>query len=204
MNVYIESNFVLELALLQEQHTACEEILRLSERGALALYLPAYALMESVETLTRRQADRRQVRTVLENQLVQLARTAIYTERLPELKGLASLLVDSAVEDLKRLEHLRSRFLNGAGLIALEGSILSAASQYQSRYDLHIQDAVMYASILSHLELSRAPGCFLTRDGDFDDPRIKRELKSYNCKLVWGFESGLQFLSSYVAKGAPE
>ena len=31
MNVYVESNFVLELALLQEQSGSCEEILSLAE-----------------------------------------------------------------------------------------------------------------------------------------------------------------------------
>lgn len=56
MNVYVESNFVLELALLQEQHVACEEILLLCERGTLRLVMPAYCLMEPYETLGRRQA----------------------------------------------------------------------------------------------------------------------------------------------------
>ena len=31
MNIYVESNFVLELALMQEQHDSCENILLLCE-----------------------------------------------------------------------------------------------------------------------------------------------------------------------------
>ena len=34
MNIYIESNFVLELALVQEQEARCEELLRVGEPGA--------------------------------------------------------------------------------------------------------------------------------------------------------------------------
>ena len=54
MNVYVESNFVLELALLQEQHASCEALLRLCEEGGIQLVIPAYSLAEPYETLTRR------------------------------------------------------------------------------------------------------------------------------------------------------
>jgi hypothetical protein len=51
VNVYVESNFVLELALLQEQHASCEDILRLCEAGKAQLIIPAYSLAEPHETL---------------------------------------------------------------------------------------------------------------------------------------------------------
>lgn len=35
MNVYVESNFVLELALRQEEFTSCERVLSLCEEDAL-------------------------------------------------------------------------------------------------------------------------------------------------------------------------
>jgi hypothetical protein len=44
MNVYVESNFVLELALLQEEHETCENILALCERAEAKLVLPAFCL----------------------------------------------------------------------------------------------------------------------------------------------------------------
>ena len=40
MNVYVESNFVLELALLQEQWTSCEAILTLCEAKSVQLVVP--------------------------------------------------------------------------------------------------------------------------------------------------------------------
>ena len=52
MNVYVESNFVLELALLQEQSASGEAILRLGEEHRVHLVVPAYALVEPYETLT--------------------------------------------------------------------------------------------------------------------------------------------------------
>ena len=58
MNVYVESNFVLELALLQEQSASGEAILRLGEEHRVHLVVPAYALVEPYETLARRHKQR--------------------------------------------------------------------------------------------------------------------------------------------------
>jgi hypothetical protein len=50
LNVYVETNFVLELVLAQEQQASCEEILALSEEGSLRLVIPSYSLVEPYET----------------------------------------------------------------------------------------------------------------------------------------------------------
>lgn len=180
MKVYVESNFVLELALLQEQYVACEEILLLCESGILRLVMPAYCLMEPYETLGRRQADRKQLKLTLDGPFRQIARTALYRDRLRDFESAMSLLVDSAEEDMFRLESVRSRLLACAELAPLEVSVLSRAAANRSRHELSAQDAVVYASILLHLESSPEPACFVSRDADFDDPDIRRELKEHN------------------------
>jgi hypothetical protein len=53
MDVYVESNFVLEVALLQEQHESCEKIIELSEAAKAHLIVPAYSLVEPYETIAR-------------------------------------------------------------------------------------------------------------------------------------------------------
>jgi hypothetical protein len=125
VNVYVESNFVLELALLQEQHASCEEILGLCESGSAHLIVPAYSLMEPYETLLRRQAYRRQLKGDLDTQFRQIARTALYRDRLPELASAMSLLVDSAGDDISRLDRVRSRLFACAEIAPLEGEALS-------------------------------------------------------------------------------
>ena len=59
MKVYIESNFVLELALLQEQNESCENILSLGKSGNIHLIIPAFCVAEPIETLVRRAINRR-------------------------------------------------------------------------------------------------------------------------------------------------
>jgi predicted nucleic acid-binding protein len=203
VNVYVESNFVLELALLQEQHAACEAIVRLCEAGDLRLVLPAYSFMEPFETLRRHQLDRWRVKGALKEQLGQLSRTAAYRDRLGGFENIASMLADSADEDLARLGSIRRRLLACADVVPMESAILAQALAYQERHRLSVQDSVVYTSILSHLESSpSSESCFLNRDLDFSDPEIAGELKKRHCKLLSGFDIGLQYLSRSSSKGA--
>lgn len=208
MNVYVESNFVLELSLRQEDHAACQEILSLCESGMARLVVPAYCLMEPYETLGRRQSDRRDLKSTLDRQFRQIARTDLYRDQLGELERATTLLVKSANEDLSRLESVRSRLRECAKLVPLDGDVLARAGIEQVAHLLSAQDAVVYASILLHLERSAAVGCFVTRDADFGDQEIKRALGERNCRLLIGFEAGLEFLrrprSSERSEGDPE
>jgi hypothetical protein len=51
MNIYVETNFVLELAFVQEQHESCEQIIGLCEAGNATAVLPAFCISESYETI---------------------------------------------------------------------------------------------------------------------------------------------------------
>ena len=46
MIVYVESNFVLELAFLQEQHESCNTIITLAESSQVELVIPAFSIVE--------------------------------------------------------------------------------------------------------------------------------------------------------------
>lgn len=201
MNVYVESNFVLELALLQEQHASCEELMRLCARDHIQLVIPAYSLAEPYETLTRRHRQRKRMKAELDEELRQLARTATYARRLSGFQQLTTLLIDSADEEEKRLEGVRTRLLQVAEVIPLEVSILTTATQYQRLHGLTPQDALVYATVLWHLTQHQVPqSCFLNKNSkDFDDPDLVAELDRYNCKLLPQFDTGYQFVLSRLS-----
>jgi predicted nucleic acid-binding protein len=201
VNVYLESNFVLELALLQEQHASCEDILRLSEAGNAQLIIPAYSLVEPYETLIRRHRQRKQMKAELDIELQQLARTATYADRLDGFQNLTALLIDSADEEAKRLEETRSVLSRTAEIIPLDRAILEIATRYQVAHDLSPQDALVYAAVLSHLTQSGAPeNCFLNKNSKgFDDSDLVEELNTYNCRLVPRFNIDYQFIFSRIS-----
>jgi len=199
VKVYVESNFVLELALLQEQHTSCERILCLCESADIQLAIPAYSLIEPYETLIRHHQQRKRIKTDLDKEIRQIARTAGYSQRLRGFQDLMAILIDSADEEAKGLELVRARLLQIAEIIPLEAKILVAAMRYQREHDLLPQDAVVYASVLANLDHS-APtrSCFLNRNSkDFDDPDIVEELKRKNCKLLPRFDSGYDYVQRF-------
>ena len=202
MNVYVESNFVLELALLQEQHASCEEILRLSEADTSRLVIPAYSIAEPYETLVRRHKQRKRMKADLDDELRQLARTTTYAQRLIGFQDLTVLLIDSADEEAKRLEEIRTRLLKASEIIPLETLTLTDAIQHQRIHGLSPQDAIVYAAVLSHLQQHlTVQSCFLNRNSkDFDDPDLVEELNVHNCKLLARFDTGYQFIISCLSQ----
>ena len=69
MNIYVETNFVLELVFQQEQFVSCEQILQLSESDSIQLIIPAYSLAEPHEKLIRQARSRRDLQQGLEAEL---------------------------------------------------------------------------------------------------------------------------------------
>ena len=122
MNVYVETNFVLEVALLQEQHASCLEIISLSEDGRIQLIVPAYCLVEPFETLIRHQKRRHGMKQAFDRELSQIARTATYVERLDEFRGVTDILVNVAQDEATNLDQTISLTGSGGMRSALEFS----------------------------------------------------------------------------------
>lgn len=201
MNVYVETNFVLELVFQQEQFVSCKQILQLSEAGRIKLVIPAYSLAEPHEKLSRQAKSRREIQQVLDNELRQLARTASYTTRINSIQDIADLLVQSNKDESQRFVHYRDRLLKNTEVIPLTADILTEAATYEALYDLKPQDALVYASVISHLRQNRSTvACFLNRNSrDFDSPDIINELNEFNCRMIPRFDRGYEFIRSQLS-----
>lgn len=200
MNIYVETNFVLELAFEQEQCLSCEQILQLCEAGQAKLIIPAYSLAEPHEKLSRQAKSRRNLQQLLDAELKQLSRTASYISRIRSIQDIASLLVQSNEEERQRFVHYRERLFNIAEIIALTTEILIQAASYETIYDLSPQDAIIYTSVIDHLRQCQPQvGCFLNRNSkDFDSPDIVDELNLFKCRMIPRFDHGYNFLQSQL------
>jgi predicted nucleic acid-binding protein len=196
MNVYVETNFVLELVFQQEQYTSCEEILHFSETGQARLVIPAYCLAEPHEKLRRQSSNRKELKQVLDAELRQLARTVSYTARINSIQDISSLLIQSNEEERQRFNLYRERLLRAAEIVPLTTEILSTALKYEAIYDLTPQDSLVYTSVIHHLQrFPSAKSCFLNRNSrDFDNPDIVDELGKNNCIMIPRFDDGFNFI----------
>lgn len=198
MNIYVETNFVLELTFEQEQRASCEQILQMCEARQAYLIIPAYSLAEPHEKLSRQARNRRELQRSLDVELRQLLRTASYASRIKSIQDLASLMVQSNEEERHRFIQCRERLLKIGEIVALTADILNEAASYETKYDLTPQDALVYASVIAHLQHSQPQqACFLNRNSkDFDSPDIVDELNQFNCRMIPRFDRGYAFLQS--------
>lgn len=199
MNVYVESNFVLELALEQEQCDSCQALLALAEQDAVRLILPAFSLAEPYDTLIRHAKERRALKDRLAQEMYQLSRSPSYRPHISALQQVTGFLVQSIEDEQNRLNTTLEHLLHIAETIPLTQVILSSAIQFQTTLELAPQDAVIYASVLQHLQHTDAPAsCFLTRNSrDFDDPDIVDTLDVQHCKVLFRFDHGYQYVKNY-------
>lgn len=102
MNIYLETNFVLELVFQQEQFASCEQILQLCEARIIQIVIPAYSLAEPHEKLICQAKNRRDLQQLLDTELRQLARSASYQTQINSIENIASLLVQSSQEERQR------------------------------------------------------------------------------------------------------
>ena len=117
MNIYVETNFVLELVYEQKQCGSCEKILELCEAQKANLIIPAYSLAEPHETLIRRKKKRQELQQSLDKELRELSRTKSYQNRLDSIKDIRSLIVQSSQE----IGEIFAKYREYSGIQSCEG-----------------------------------------------------------------------------------
>jgi predicted nucleic acid-binding protein len=83
VTVYVESNFILRLALRQDQSSECERLMQAAESNSLMLAMPVLALFESLYRLR----GKSQERAGQGRQLLQMFRELRRTDIQPHLQA---------------------------------------------------------------------------------------------------------------------
>lgn len=204
MIVCVESNFILELAFLREEHESCLEILDIARRKDIAIKLPAFSIGESYGALVLAHKRRKDLHSKLALEINELSRSKTHREISEGFRGLASLLIKSIEEEKRKLDETFLSLLDEAEIIATEAGVVRAAINYQETLNLSPQDSLVYASIIECV--SSTPGelsCFITKDKDFSISEIMRELKDKDCILLAGenaFENGLRYIRHILSR----
>lgn len=197
MIAYVESNFILELAYLQEEHEVCERILLLAQEQRISLVLPAFCVGEPYGAWVGRNKRRARLHDDLARELKELARSKPYTTSRDDFQNITRALGISGGEEKQRLDSVLLTVLNSSTLIPLDRPIVESAIDLQGTRDLEPQDSVVYASLLAHLRSERVeePSCFVTKNSkDFSNPDIEADLSQRQCTLCTSFGEGYGFI----------
>jgi predicted nucleic acid-binding protein len=195
----VETNFVLELAFLQEEHAHCEELLRMAERGELDLAVPAFSVAEAYQKQVGQQKERKRLHDSVLSEIDQLVRSRPYAERSTELREITRLLVASGEEERRNLRSVVDRILRVATIVPLTAAVVREAAILENTRGLSPQDALVYSSALAHLRGSsdRGPHLFVTRNpADFGDPDIASDLERLGSRILFRFADGLGYVQS--------
>lgn len=203
MIVYVESNFVLELAFLQEEREQAGEVARLAESSEIQLVIPAFSGGEPYERMVRRSRDRKALHDRLASEIRELSRSSPYTNIDDTARELTAILSESASDEKARLDAALLRLTNISTMIPLDNDVLRVSIAYQGQFALWAQDAIVFASVISHLQAvdPAQEKLFVTKNrNDFLNPDISDLLSSQRCKLLFRFTDALGYIQSVIRR----
>ncbi len=200
ITVYLESNFVLECALQQEQYESCQTILGLARKGLIRLALPAFALIEPEIAIQSKSKARARIRDEFRAHMMELARSAAYMDLRERFEPLDSVLVRSSQAERASLRRVAAEVVSIGSVLPIDLNVLKLVSSIQDEHAMTMQDAVIFAAVLVDLEAIRPKvSCFLNRNTkDFDDPSVLAKLGEFGCRFFGRFDQGLSFVSKMV------
>jgi hypothetical protein len=200
MIVYVETNFLLELAFLQEEHESCDDVLSWADAGVITLVVPAFSITEARMGLVRLAKQRNEFYERLRRELREISRSKPYATISAQTEPLTNALIESTEEQWIQLESATSRLLGLAQIIPLQSTTIQLAIEHEANLGLEPPDAAVYASIIEDVRGRQGPKCFLNRNSkDFDIPDIESELSHYDCKMIPSFKDG----SAYIRSALP-
>ncbi len=200
MNIYCETNFILEIVFSQEQANYCKNIIALCKKHKAHIIIPAYSFAEATYRIESQTKLQENFKKELNSQTNHFSRTLQYTQQIKNFRKLDTFLTQNKEELKNRFEKCRKDLVYNAEIIPFDDHILKTTKSVEVEYDLTFQDSIIFTSILSHLQQnSNVPSCFLNRNNkDFDTLEIKSKLISLNCKLFTNFENAFKFIDSQI------
>jgi len=200
VNVYVESNFVLEQALEQEQSESCGELIRIAGAGAIHVFIPAFSLAEPHIALMHKGNERSRLIPELRKHLSELGRSKPYQKDSNTFAELTSLLINGGESERARLQVAVDGILNAAEIIPLNSEVFHEAKGFQLAFDMSFQDSIVLASVVRHLtDTKPTESCFLNRNTkDFADPNIRDMLDQLGCRFFGRFDHALDFIEAHL------
>ena len=204
MIVLAESNFVLELALQQEQSEEAQRVVDLAEARRLELIIPACCFAEPCQTLIRRRRERSALSRRLQSELQQLSRSKSFVGRSYASRDLPQMLAAGDDAESKGLQDTIDGLIRFCTVHPLTSQVIHDAQRMQVEFGLGPHDALVFASIDAALRgAGEVPKVFINKDSkDFAKFRIRDHLRRYECKLLTDFAAARRFVESALAKAA--
>jgi predicted nucleic acid-binding protein len=199
MIVFVESNFVLELALRQSEVQAAQSLLELAESGKIDVRIPAVSLIEPRYKLAQTASDHRRLRDAIDKQLKQMVRSAGFVDLEAKSSDLMGALATKADLDIREFEAVTRRVLDCAKILPLTHEVLWAGMRRQL-LDLEPMDALVFASVEASLQdAAVGESVFANRDAKgFLSKTVVDDLEKRRCRVIPNFSRSLEYVRKRI------
>lgn len=194
MHVFIESNFLLELAFRQTEYVFCERIRRGAGPNTYTLHLPQYALGEVFQKIRLMRNEREKYLQYVLEQITQHRREDSSDGSAMDglTQQLTTLLQERTQVQTQRLYEVANELASTTISQPLTPGVIQEAKALALLHGLSPQDALIYASVrieLRNLPL-QTPKIFVSRNkNDFGKSAIVAELQALGCKYLASFQA---------------
>jgi hypothetical protein len=197
--VYVETNFVLELAYLRPTSDNCKRLLGLAGEGTISLVVPAFALIEARLAWRSNVKRRNRLHSEVSTELRELSRSRPLTDIAAQSHAFVTALIDTAEQDRRRLESAVHAILGQATVLPTEPLVVRQAHLTELLYDLSPQDSIVYTTVIDHARRNEGPKLFVTQNAnDFRVPQIEEELTIHGCKLLFAFDAAEAYVRKHL------
>jgi hypothetical protein len=194
MIVVVETNYIVELILQQEEAAACEELRSLCTNTSARMVVPSFAIAEAGMVLERRSRERLNfIRTDLAGHAREVGRAKTLSRVNDILRALDDELLSSERDVAAAWFHFRVD-LDRMEVIPMTAEILEETMAIQLGREIdRLPDAIIFASVKKYLEDARRsgikdPACFVSRDDKaFGTSKILNQLRRLDCTFVNSF-----------------
>lgn len=204
MNVYIDTNVVLEAVLEQPEHAAVGELLALAEQGSIQLAVPVFVMYELENKLRRLSAMHQNLVVLFRGH----AQSLVVAN--PEMAGegiaAANRMVDSFLSEeagaQDRWDSLCSRLAACSQVLPLTAAAMDAAIHLQADTRLHLQDAVVLATVLEDALNASGARIIVSRDEGWGaDEALRDRLKGCDCELIGSIGGAIRHIRKRLGLG---
>ena len=184
MIVYVESNFVLELALGRADAHSVRQLIEFSEGGTIELAIPTFSVVEPFLTLRKIDRDREQLLSRLSETLRESSRSELHREGVQAVSGLVSQLGGMEKREREALGATIRQVLAASRQLPISQGTISLSQQLQQDLGLDPPDSMVFASVLEDLGSSSGErrSVYVSQNfKDFGDPEVSRRLEELGC-----------------------
>jgi hypothetical protein len=195
--IYVESNFVLEIARQQQESSEATALLEMAKAGTIELVVPVYAVCEPFSALARADVERnRFMDHAIEAQVRDLRRSPARAQVVASLEQVRAAMSQITHSDLDALRRVVGDVLDAAMVLNLDARGYAEALRLESSCNLTAGDAIILALVLGDARgrPGEEPKCMVNRDRDFGDPRVRAELRAAGCRSLGSFADAMAFI----------